>query len=67
VRALDALGLPPSASLRDIKQRFRQVSKQYHPDTYHGLTDEEREAREARYREITAAYHFLIKTTEQAA
>ena len=67
IAALDALGLPASASLSDVKRRFKELSKQYHPDTFHGLPEQEKEAREKRYREITRAYHFLIERTEQAA
>jgi hypothetical protein len=29
---LSLLGLPPHAGLRDIKKRFRELAKRYHPD-----------------------------------
>jgi hypothetical protein len=31
-RLLGALGLPPQASLADIKKRFRELAMKYHPD-----------------------------------
>jgi hypothetical protein len=29
---LEALGLPPFAGLHDVKRRFRELARQYHPD-----------------------------------
>lgn len=31
----DCLGLPPSASVQQIRQAYRHLSRQYHPDTTH--------------------------------
>lgn len=30
--ALDILGLPPMISYKDLKKRYRELSKKYHPD-----------------------------------
>ena len=30
---LDWMGLPPDAGAEDIKKRFRELAKKYHPDT----------------------------------
>ena len=30
---LDWMGLPPDATAEDIKKRFRELAKKYHPDT----------------------------------
>lgn len=38
-QVLARLGLPPSAGIAEITQRFRVLAKQYHPD--HGGTDEQ--------------------------
>lgn len=67
LRALAQLDLRPGATPAEIKRRFRELSKDYHPDTLRGLPEEEREAREARYRQITAAYTYLTQTEEAAA
>ncbi|SMC10085.1 J domain-containing protein [Nitratiruptor tergarcus] len=30
--ALETLGLPPMVSYKEIKERYRELSKRYHPD-----------------------------------
>ncbi|TBR07651.1 MAG: hypothetical protein EPO62_07900 [Candidatus Nitrosotenuis sp.] len=47
------LGLNESASLKEIKQAYRQLSLKYHPDR-----NKERES-DKKFKEITEAYQFL--------
>ena len=48
-----ALGLPPSASLADIKKAYRQLAARYHPDR----NDAEGAAR--RFQAVQKAYEVL--------
>ncbi|MEJ2202020.1 MAG: J domain-containing protein [Desulfuromonadaceae bacterium] len=48
-RALEILGLPERASLKEIKYRHRKLVKRHHPDRHPEETPE-------RIREINAAY-----------
>ena len=49
------LGLSASASVRDIRQAYRELSKQYHPDT----TTLPREVAIERFRQLNEAYAIL--------
>ena len=51
-KALDILGMPSMVTRRDIKERYRQLAKRYHPD----LTGGEAEMME----EIVRAYEILM-------
>ena len=51
-RALTVLGLPPNATPKQIKQRYRQLAKRHHPD----LGGDQQEMQR-----IVAAYEFLMK------
>lgn len=55
------LGLLPGSSVADIKRRYRQLAKRYHPDTNH-----EAEAGET-LRALNAAYAFLSDPRRKAA
>ncbi len=48
--ALEVLNLPPLVSFQEIKQRYRQLSKKYHPDI---------NKEKSRMSEINAAYTLL--------
>lgn len=50
----DILGVSRGASEKDIKQAFRRLAKQYHPDT-----NPDDPAAEARFKEINEAYEVL--------
>ena len=45
------LGVPPSASAKEIGKKYRELAKQYHPDAHPGS--------EERFKEISAAYDVL--------
>jgi len=54
-RALGALGLERTATLQDIKMRYKQLVKRFHPDANPG--DQEAEER---FKTISAAYRYLL-------
>jgi DnaJ-domain-containing protein 1 len=51
-QALAVLGLPPTASRQQIKQRYRSLAKKYHPDLGGDPQQMQR---------LVAAYEFLMK------
>jgi DnaJ-domain-containing protein 1 len=51
-QALGVLGLPSSATIPQIKQRYRKLAKKYHPD----LGGDPRQMQR-----LTAAYEYLMK------
>ncbi len=52
-QALAVLGLPPDATHQQIKRRYRELAKKYHPD----LGGDQKEMRR-----IIAAYQLLMKS-----
>lgn len=53
-QALAVLGLPPDATHQQIKRRYRELAKKYHPD----LGGDQKEMRR-----IIAAYQLLMKSS----
>jgi DnaJ-domain-containing protein 1 len=53
-QALAVLGLPPDATRQEIKRRYRELAKKYHPD---------RGGDQKEMRRIIAAYQLLIKSS----
>lgn len=51
-QALNVLGLPPNATPKQIKHRYRTLAKQYHPD---------RGGDQRQMQRIIAAYELLMK------
>ena len=51
-QALAVLGLPPDATHQQIKRRYRELAKKYHPD---------RGGDQKEMRRIIAAYQLLMK------
>lgn len=64
--ALKVLELKKSATQSEIRSRYRELSKKWHPDKY--LSEEDKEEANARFVEIQAAYEKLsdIKTKRSA-
>ncbi|MDR0478054.1 MAG: DnaJ domain-containing protein [Desulfobulbaceae bacterium] len=60
-RALAVLGLAEGASEEEIKQAYRALSMQYHPDKVQHLGAEFQRVAEAKMKEINAAYDYLKK------
>lgn len=48
------LGVPETASAKEIKSAYRKLSRQYHPDANPGDS-----AAEERFKEISAAYEVI--------
>ena len=53
-QALAVLGLPPDATRQQIKRRYRELAKKYHPD---------RGGDQQEMRRIIAAYQLLMKNS----
>ena len=60
-RSLAVLGLAAGASEEEIKQAYRALSMQYHPDKVQHLGVEFQRVAEAKMKEINAAYDYLKK------
>ncbi|HEY9855148.1 MAG TPA: J domain-containing protein [Stenomitos sp.] len=54
----EVLGVSSNATEDQIKKAYRKLARQYHPDQVHG-TGKEKEAAEARFKEISGAYDTL--------
>lgn len=54
----DILNLPVSASIKEIKLRYRELAKQYHPDIHPNQSNH------LRFSQINEAYHYLIEHYE---
>ena len=61
------LGLPKEATKGEIKKRYYQLSKQYHPDKHVKSSDGEKERMTGRMAEISEAYKILynVKTRSE--
>ncbi len=57
-KALDILELNETAALKDVKKRFKQLVKRYHPDTIEG-PDGLAEASQEQLRRVIEAYSLL--------
>ena len=61
------LGVPPTASNREIQAAFRRRAKTVHPDAYPGLEGEEKRAVERRFIQLAQAYETLADPERRAA
>jgi DnaJ-domain-containing protein 1 len=59
--AYHVLGVSPDITLNQLKIRYRQLAKQYHPDRYVGKKDVNIEEIEDKFNEITLAYKIILK------
>ena len=58
---LRVLGLSADVSLEEIKNSYRQMVKECHPDLHHQKSEAERLLAERRFVEITCAYQELVE------
>ena len=56
-RSMETLGLSYPVTLKEIKRRYKELVKQYHPD----LSEDKAHAEE-RFKDISQAYHYLAKS-----
>lgn len=57
----EVLGLPYSATIEEIRKRYKQLAREHHPDKWTGGTPEEYTYHEEEFKKITVAYHILIE------
>lgn len=62
-RALALLGLPPSATRRDVQRAFRAQALQLHPDRHPEASEERRAELGGAFARLTQAYRVLLETT----
>lgn len=55
------LGLPRGASVEEIKQTFRTLAAQFHPDTALHLTETQKSESEEAFRKIRNAYETILR------
>uniref|UniRef100_A0A0N4ZQI7 DnaJ homolog subfamily B member 9 n=1 Tax=Parastrongyloides trichosuri TaxID=131310 RepID=A0A0N4ZQI7_PARTI len=60
----EILGLPENATKKDIKDKFYELSKKYHPDMVNGIKGYDDNAK--KFREINQAYETLKNDTKRA-
>jgi len=58
-RALEILGLDDGASAEEVRKRYRQLAKEFHPDRHIHLGEAAAQEAAARFREVQQAYHEL--------
>lgn len=58
--AYRTLGLTSSAPELEVKQAYRRLVREYHPDLHPDASSDERRALSARFAEVTAAYRALV-------
>ncbi|HEY4159559.1 MAG TPA: DnaJ domain-containing protein [Polyangiaceae bacterium] len=57
--AYRTLGLTPTASPRDVQQKFRKLAAQHHPDRFPRASAAEKAEKLSRFAALSAAYHVL--------
>lgn len=59
VKLYDTLGVPKSANEKQIKSAYKKLAMTYHPDRNKAAGEEERNASEEKFKEISVAYSIL--------
>lgn len=55
----EILGVPNNASKDEIKKKYRECAKKYHPDRFATASEEEKQKAEKIFRDINDAYSIL--------
>lgn len=63
-----ALNLPHTASLEDIKRSYRQLCKKYHPDTWSApcFSEPEKQRATEQFQKVSGAYEILSDSNKKA-
>lgn len=61
------LGIPPSATQAQVKAKFYELSKKYHPDRMRGETEEVQERNKKKFHSIKEAYETLSDPNKRAS
>lgn len=59
------LDLASTATKEEVKQRYRELAKKYHPDRFKKKTDSERKAAEEKFKKIQEAYQVIVEGPKQ--
>jgi len=55
------LGVSETASLEEIKKKYKSLAKKYHPDLHASKTEIEQKENEQKFKEINDAYSYMKK------
>ena len=67
LESMGKLGLQPGFTLEDLKKRWRELAKDYHPDKYATQDEKIRKLAEKELKEINEAYEYLKKNFENSS
>jgi DnaJ-class molecular chaperone len=59
--AYKVLGVSPTVTKDQLKSTFRRLAKLYHPDKFHGQSEENIKKARSRFQEISQAYKTILK------
>jgi len=62
----EVLGVSKNATQEELKQKFRKLSLQYHPDRQVGKSDSEKKEAEEKFKEVNEAYSVLSDKDKRA-
>ena len=62
-RALDVLGLKSTATLHDVKKRYKQLVKRFHPDAQGTISKPQSPKSDDKLRSVIDAYTHLVKSS----
>tara|TARA_A100001015_G_scaffold312312_1_gene417267 strand:- start:373 stop:1038 length:666 start_codon:yes stop_codon:yes gene_type:complete len=62
---LTILDLEPDLTMEDLKLRYRELSKLYHPDRLSSMSEKERETAEKEFKRIQRAYEIVKSQIEK--
>ncbi|SEW37248.1 KTSC domain-containing protein [Chitinophaga arvensicola] len=54
------LGVTKTTEVKELKSIYRNLMKEWHPDKFEGLPEEQKLEAEAKSKELIEAYHFLV-------